>query len=133
MERFTNDPNWFSTAGVTLYLQHHRAITVLIEELELGNFGVLLKDSAQPRSEHIVGTTPIYPRPLPFYLELTPDSLLHVAVGEVRGSMRLDGALPTGVQLGCSTARLYFSNVIISARAPSAIRRRRLSRLARGL
>ena len=121
MERFTNDPNWFSTAAVVLFLQHQRAITVLIEELKLGNFGVLLIDSAQPRSEHIVGTMPIYPKPLPFYLELTPDSLLHIAVGEVRGSMRLDGALPAGVELGCSTARLHFSKVIISTRARAAI------------
>ena len=117
-----NDPNWFSTAAVVIFLRHQRFITMLIEELKLGNFGVLLIDSAQPRSEHIIGTMPIYPKPLPFYLVLTPDSLLHIAVGEVRGSMRLHGALPTGVELGCSTARLYFSNVIISARAPSAIR-----------
>lgn len=116
VRRFRHDPVWEPTADISAILGNREAITLRIEDLSARTLGVLLINSTEPRAEHIVGTLPIYPRPLHFSLEVTSDSLLHVAVGELRASERLDRGQPTGVQLACSTADLYYSNVVISRR-----------------
>lgn len=116
IERFKNEPRFISNAYIDLVLAGGRTVNLTIEDLDKGMLGVLLTDSTKPRAEHIVGTIPIYPRPVPFYLQLTPDSLLHVAVGDVRGSMRLADARPVGVALACWSTRLYYSNVVIATR-----------------
>jgi len=116
IERFKDDPPRISNAYIDLVLAGGRTVNLTIEDLDKGMLGILLTDSTAPRAEHIVGTIPLYPRPVPFYLQLTADSLLHVAVGDVRGSMQLADARPVGVALACWSTRLYYSNVVVAAR-----------------
>jgi hypothetical protein len=114
-EKFKHDPMWAQTAGVGAVLGDKKTITLELVRNSDTEYVALLIDSTEPSAARIMGSMTIYPKPIHFYMQVTPDSVVHVAIGRIRGSARIAGPHPTIVQLGCSTSKVRFGDVAIAS------------------
>ncbi len=115
-EKFKHDPMWAQTAVVGAVLGDKKAITLQLVRNSDTEYVALLIDSTEPSAARIMGSMTIYPKPIHFYLQVTPDSRVRVAIGRIRGSEKVAGPHPRMVQLGCSTSKVHFGDIAIASR-----------------
>ncbi len=114
-EKFRHATFSTQTADVGIVLGGKKTITLVLVRNSDTEYVALLIDSTEPSAARIMGSMTIYPRPIPFYFQVTSDSLAHVAIGRIRGSAHIVGPHPTEVLVGCSTSEAYFGNIAISS------------------
>ncbi len=110
------DPTWRPTVAVNTDLgdKGHIGLRIARESATGPVFIVEMYDTRNGDEDNTVGSIQITQGVTHFLFALGADSTLRVSVAGLSGAATLKAAQPVTVYLACSTAKVHFSNLIIS-------------------